>query len=401
VEERLESVVDFAKTKLTPPAAKPSTVDRSDVPEAHLAWLSWLVMIQFAQESAAAQELESRLVESYMRVVHVIPASRAYLRSGTPSDPIVVEAAAQLLNHHSCNIPGILAHALSTGLVAHSERVQMIGRALLIQASLRTAQAMSPLHGCLHYHRPIRVLDFLEQLFAPSVFQAILAFKPMAFDDDDDDDAPSLEHAFGKAWVHFSHFGLAGDDKIFNRGSLPNLMLRGVALQSYDSRAEISGAVGVLFDEDDTSGPCAALCKANVSALQWKIDHFSAPSFSTLPLSYVDPDGKADGRSILSLSLSLGEANASGTTNDRVFRPVEGGTSRNQTAQKRHYQINVRGLEAYRVWTEADRSAIRTALAMPYDVDFGRKDQPQNARLLEQCLPALTTRIADAQCASS
>jgi hypothetical protein len=138
-----------------------------------------------------------------------------------------------------------------------------------------------------------------------------------------------------------------------------------------------------------------------MSALQWKIDHFSAPSFSTLPLSYVDPDGKADGRSILSLSLSLGEANTSATTNDRVFRTVEGATSRDQTAQKRHYQINVRGLEAYRVWTEADRSAIRTALAMPYDVDFGRKDQPQNARLLEQCLPALTTRTADAQCASS
>ena len=42
-------------------------------------------------------ELQSKLVQSHMRVIYSIPQHRCYMRTGTPSEPILAEAAAQAM----------------------------------------------------------------------------------------------------------------------------------------------------------------------------------------------------------------------------------------------------------------------------------------------------------------
>ena len=63
-----------------------------------LAALDCRIPIRFDPLHAASQPKQAELVRSKMRIVFNIPEPRHYMWSGYPSEPILAEAAAHLLN---------------------------------------------------------------------------------------------------------------------------------------------------------------------------------------------------------------------------------------------------------------------------------------------------------------
>ena len=80
-----------------------------------LAAISVRLMLDFEPRGISAIEIENLMVVSHLRVANVIPSNREYMISSTPSEPIVAEAAAQVLRGQS--MINILCDNVRNGLI--------------------------------------------------------------------------------------------------------------------------------------------------------------------------------------------------------------------------------------------------------------------------------------------
>ena len=80
-----------------------------------LAALSIRLMLDFEPRRIHATEVENLMVAGHLRVANVILAHREYMISLTPSEPIIAEAAAQVLRHQ--NMVDLLAQNVREGLI--------------------------------------------------------------------------------------------------------------------------------------------------------------------------------------------------------------------------------------------------------------------------------------------
>lgn len=65
-----------------------------------LAAVALRLLLEFDPTRQAAIVAESKLVQGHMRIAYSIPAHQEYVRSGAPSEPILAEAAAQIMKFH-------------------------------------------------------------------------------------------------------------------------------------------------------------------------------------------------------------------------------------------------------------------------------------------------------------
>jgi hypothetical protein len=383
---RLQRTLAFAISKLTPEREKTSE-------NAKLAWLAWRVMLNFDSTEDKAREVESRLVESYMRVVFIVPHHRRFMRTGTPSEPILAEAAARLLHHRQVNVPEVLKNAFGQNLIARGERAETVARAIFITAHDEAARSLcesgTPSAGPdLIYHRPIPLLLWLEHMFKPEVYKRILKFTPAGTEG-----GATLEEAFRSAWVHFSHFTLAADHKVVRREHLPHFMLRGTAVQACDDQAAIDCLGAIHFEKDDTATELTPITIDSCSWWDAQIQNRKTAVATSIPSHITDPLSQ-NKNPTLSFLLELGDESAPSNILDQVTESKSVGPARStrgrasgqqDDAEKRHYQIDVNGLHSFRFWSPSDIENIQTALATTkYIEDFPRADEKENAELLQR-----------------
>lgn len=61
--------------------------------------LDVLLHLDFEPRRQVANDIQANMVASHMRIVYSVPASREYLRSGYPSEPILAEAAMRQMHY--------------------------------------------------------------------------------------------------------------------------------------------------------------------------------------------------------------------------------------------------------------------------------------------------------------
>ncbi|KAH7334529.1 hypothetical protein B0J17DRAFT_770850 [Rhizoctonia solani] len=203
-DQKLDHVIEFAMQKLTANMA-PEHVSQSEV-----AALSIRIGITFESTTHASREMESRLVESHMRVVYAIPQHREFMRTGSSSEPVLAEAAAQYLKDRAnggiaLSGPRILSENCQKGFIARGERGELCGRLLMTAA-----------HDLALHH------------------VTILEATPAT-----DDTGEKLQDAFKEAYVSFSHFVQAGDSAMLGAKSLRTALFRGMAIQAKDNQVSI------------------------------------------------------------------------------------------------------------------------------------------------------------------
>ncbi|CAE6474493.1 unnamed protein product [Rhizoctonia solani] len=217
-----------------------------------LAAIGIRVGINFESSTRSSRLMEAKQVESHMRVVYAIPEHREYMRTGTPSEPILAEAAARYIENERKGIkkagPEILAKSCEAGFIARGERGELCGRLLLTIAhdlaiqDPTNANLLKPI-----YHQPIPVLDFLCALFAQDHHHIVLDATPMNFEGSlDDIDRPhTLREAFKHAYVSFSHFELAEDSDVLRASDLWYSLMRGCAIQAKEGQASIDAVIPI------------------------------------------------------------------------------------------------------------------------------------------------------------
>jgi hypothetical protein len=232
-------MIDFARMK-------PTKGDQNSE-DAHTAALSICLIVDFDITRESARSCEQRLVESYMRVVFAVPEHLEFMRSGTPSEPLLAEAATQFLNAGAAltsNAPDMLVNLLTQGFLARGERGELIGHLLwtlahdaAINASVASERS-DP--SKLIYHQPVLFLDWLKALIVPRWHSVILKATPIA-----DPKGLTLEEAFQDVYLNFSHFMRADDYDVIGPKLLWISLLCGYLYQCADNQESIDFAAAL------------------------------------------------------------------------------------------------------------------------------------------------------------
>lgn len=271
--DKKEDMVKFAATKLVNAKLEDANILTESLSPTILdSALIALFNVRFQLSSSPLRELnrteEEKQIASHLRNVICIPDHQEFIFSGHPSEPLVAEAAAQLLS-----IPSRLRMVLR-GLdqilnfyagEAKGDRGELFTRFLLTAAHDRAAlatQSRPNLRNQLIYTRPIKVVDFLKALISERFHSTILECLPAKHVTDDD---LTLEKAFANAYINFTHFLKGGDSGIANISFAWKSLVRSAAIQCCPTQPNIDIIIPIVFSQ---GGPeKARLSKDNVSAI--------------------------------------------------------------------------------------------------------------------------------------
>lgn len=352
-------IKDLARQKLAP--------NQKIEPAAKIAWVSILVMLKFDLSEQYSKTMSSELVESFMRIVFCIPKHRQFMHTGTPSEPILAEAAAHLIEKHNVNMLDVLEDAFDGGLIAKGDRGEILARHLFISAQHRAARKAKVTNSGFFYHRPLPLLDFLQALLTPEAYNTVCKATPV----DDSEDTTPLEVAFKDAYVNFSHFALAGDFTVMEINTLAKFFARGTALQCADNQRLLDSAFPMAFASSVTS----PLNPGDFSVFQNQIKNRLERARCDIDTSVTFPKGQVPQRPVLSFVFELGLDSSLASTVHMPKISKRGTRSNSISLQSRHYQITMLGLEGLKFDLDEDRKRMKTLL-MPGRIyrDFPRED---------------------------
>ena len=231
-----------------------------------LACLSQRMPIEFFSVTSDAREQEQKQVESHMRVcLKVLPGFRGMV-TVSPSEPILSEAAYQVMSQNDFNAPKALKEVMSGFSVNKGDRGEfavMLLFTLARDAAVRIRRAASAEHP-----RVIPVVDFLTSLFINH--ETIISALPSM----GGESMLKLEAAFANSRIHFNHFIKVHQHAVINRKYLLWLLSRGAAVLCGNSQAGIDGIVPFVFRDSHLQAD-------NIGVILWqsKADR----SFSHIP----------------------------------------------------------------------------------------------------------------------
>ncbi|CUA67106.1 hypothetical protein RSOLAG22IIIB_13255 [Rhizoctonia solani] len=382
-----ESVFELAMSKLA------GSVD--DEEYAVLAALGVRVGITFDEVESSSYATQSRLVESHLRVVYSIPKHREYLHTGTPSEPVLAEAAAQYLVHDKCEGIGIegprwLSYALQKGLLAREERGELVGRLLVTIAhdmaldNYYRARGPKPPSDQPQFHRPIPVIDFLCALFNTDHHEKIRSARSIT----GRSDIPTLRDAFSGSYVFFSHFALAKDSEMLSTFGLATALVRGMAIQAKDNQRSIDAVIPIHM-----GSPRNLILPKTTSAihLQFKnrkdMDDVHVDRLITVPDKHVP---------VISIIFELGaKGKLANTVEISTVQPgVTRSTGTDLDHNDHHYEILVRSCSPAVFGVISDNADLYTQMLGAGSVleDFPRHDYEENLGAFWDMKPAIGGR---------
>lgn len=226
-----------------------------------LACIALRLLLEFEPSRQDAIATENELVQGHMRVVYSVPAHREYLRAGAPSEPILAEAAACIMNEKISSLPQTVSRYMANGLISKGERGELVARLLLTLAHDRALYPNLDLtvvlkHESAPFSQPIPVLDFLKTLLGEENMKQILESKASAGPKD-----ATFETTFANAAVRFTHFAKGGDSAVVTDVAAYVAMCRGIAWQCYDRQADIDMIIPVILN------PNKPIDRYNMSAI--------------------------------------------------------------------------------------------------------------------------------------
>ena len=244
-------MIGFARTKLTGQTFNRADDDGQDdhAQLARLATLSTRLLLEFKPRWEALLSMEARLVERNMRIAYSVPKHREYFRSGTPSEPILAEAAAQEMNEMAWPIPDILAEFVRDGLIDKGESGELVMRLLLTEAWNAAAKTSCARDGVpLSFSRAVHLVDFLQELFGDQHLQTILRSHS-----DNDAQSGSFQEVFKHAFVRFLHFARNGKDNFMTMHTAWAAVARGMAVQCFHNQHMIDAMLPIVLRDEKLS----------------------------------------------------------------------------------------------------------------------------------------------------
>lgn len=255
------------------------TVDQ----EAKMAAIGTRLSVDFNRLSPGARELEAGMVAANMRVAFSIPHSPAdwCLQTGTPSEPLLAEAAAWFMNKFfdKAKVVEQLHFQLERDRIQPDPRGGLVARALLIFAHDQATVKISRGYH-VRYCTAVPVLAFLKELFAERWHADILSTRP----DMAAEGSKTLEEAFSGAFVRFSHFVKNGEGQPLNVFTALAAVARGMAFRRTEKHADYDIAIPVVMED--------SLLDAHLMTyilIRLNYQHYSPPSLDPSIIAEIFP----------------------------------------------------------------------------------------------------------------
>jgi hypothetical protein len=214
------------------------------------------VRLQFRFEVGRLSALgyEQDLVSSHMRIAHSIVKTRAYMRSSYPSEPILAEASARILNkwreQRVRDIDPtfyIAGAAVRKDLVSQGEVGEVAARLLLMNARDRAAVADNGGKQPVIFSKHVPLITFLKELFAKDVVEGIL--------DKEGCDGRPFREVFKNSVVNFTHFGRWGSHTNMDVTASFSCFARQAGIMCRTGFPFIDFAIPVLLDLNKPLSP--------------------------------------------------------------------------------------------------------------------------------------------------
>lgn len=269
------------------------------------------MLFDFEPSRQNALEKEGLLVAGFMRVVYSIPRHREYMRTGSPSEPILAEAAAQVMDEaKEAAVLELIQRFLAHGMIDKGRRGELIARFLLIRAydraikhgkGIKAESSRDLTHG--RFSLPIRLLDFLEELLQPEHFEKIKKSTPQNVKG-----GVTSEEAFKDARIYFSHFAKAEGSSVLKDEFAYSAMCSGFAWQCANQQQSIDILIPILLWDVKLSryvmSALALQIKNRIRGMHVFIDlEKNSKFFSTPPEDAIVPDRT---RPYIALTMQLG-----------------------------------------------------------------------------------------------
>lgn len=253
-------IVNFARMKLA------GGTDEGNIStDAQLAVLCVRIGLSFSWMREQARATTDRLVERHMLLASAVPSHREYIYAGASSEPILVEAAAQLmhLNRAMHGIPAVLLEWCNNGLIPKGELGELIARLLLTKAHDQAIQNRFtlPKPNVPFYSEAISLPDFLKALLGEKNAKLVLEATP----DNLESDTTLAESPLGKAKLNFTHWCKAEDKSVLTQEAAWIGLGRHAAWQCYDHQADVDLITPLMLGDGKTLG------RFQVSAILWQI----------------------------------------------------------------------------------------------------------------------------------
>ncbi|KAF8205492.1 hypothetical protein K438DRAFT_2014426 [Mycena galopus ATCC 62051] len=376
-------LLTFAVDKLT----GTGTVTKERERDAQIAALGVRIGMTFDAMLTATLALQSRLTESHMRVVYSIPRHQNHMHTGSPSEPVLAEAAGlyfEMDNRWGLPIEGpkILASECDGWPFSRGERGELCGRLLATSAhdlAVKEFYYVQPPKGSPRHHRPVPLLHWIRALFGRSHHEAILKATPVA-----SENGPTLEQAFSASYISFSHFALADDDKMLSEFGLATALVRGMALQAKENQVSIDAVIPIHM-----AAPATPISPATTSAINLQFKNRKQASDCHVDHTITVSDTT---KATISIVFELGARNQPpGVCIRHQNHTKTRGTEDKVHPNDHHYLIVAYGCDsevfsAIPPEAEPDYKTILRGGSM--EEDFPRKKMEDNLAMLHQINPS-------------
>lgn len=236
--------------------------------EQELACLSQRMPIEFYSTTYSSRKKEQHQVESHMRVCLKVLPGFEHMVTISPSEPILSEAASDIMSKPNFNAPKALQHVFGGFAVHRGDRGEFVVMLLLTLSRDKAVLSRNPSTA---NHRVFLVNHFLTALFTPA--KKILSMLPSVARPKDA--KSSFATTFHDARLHFNHFIKVHQHRMIKRKFLVWFMTRGAAVLCGNSQAGIDGILPYLFEG-------SRLHANNVGGILWQAK--AGGEFSDIPV---------------------------------------------------------------------------------------------------------------------
>ncbi|QRW12303.1 hypothetical protein RhiLY_11302 [Ceratobasidium sp. AG-Ba] len=356
-----KGIVSFARKKLAGSEGDALTN------HSQLAVLMFRIGLSLHKTRREVHEQEVHLVKAHMITAYTIPDHREYIHVGASSEPILAEAAAQLMDiNNTWDTLLYKLFRLHNRKILNVEQGKLLARLLLTKAHDWAVRSKAEyVIRPRWFTKSIPLADFLESLVGKENKNKIMDAKP-----DNMPDGPTLAtNGLGQAILNFTHWAKAeGDCSLTDDGAWIALT-RCMAWQCCDEGPQVDIVTPLMLPMEGAKlGPCA------VSAIFWQIktrsppDHISPEAVNSRPyltivLDFTGSDSNPDKlKPVVSISSS---------------KLIPGRNSLHETTHPR-YAVSISGCthEAFPELIAAEEEHKYSSLLKPRNctTDHGRQD---------------------------
>ncbi|KDR73813.1 hypothetical protein GALMADRAFT_633519 [Galerina marginata CBS 339.88] len=237
------------------------------------------VMLEFKTQRKQSRDLNVDLVAGHMQIAFSVPAHREYLLSGYPSEPVLAEAAALILNtpfrsglrSYGRLLP-VISINLDKGFIDKGERGELAARIIL---TLAHDKCLNPPEESQRqsltreieprFSQAIPLVQFFGSLVGKANFEKILNALP-----NNVSDGLPFSKAFETAKVNFTHFAKGGDSSILTDKVAWVALARCMAWQCANDQDLVDILVPILLWDEKLSRDVVSCIMIQVKNRQHK-----------------------------------------------------------------------------------------------------------------------------------